>query len=204
MKLMALSLLIFSNSIFAALLIPEDYDSVGKFIKVTKSNAKTRTIYKFYECSGNQKHQHCYSIFDEQGYSKTELNSLESNESMKGAGLLAAEIVTGGIIWKRLMKFTLGGAIKVTRHMTGWHEGVANGTVALAVMAPTNAGVTTYALSKAHDVLDVIDPISRFSRSELVDTDEYEEADSGDGIVPLSYDYQEAYIILDELLTSVK
>lgn len=204
MKLSFLLFIMLSNTAFGALLIPEDYDSVGKFIKVDKTQNGSRVNYKFLECTGNIEQQHCTSIFDEQGYSKTELNSLETSESMKGTGLLAAEIVTGGIIWKRLMKFTLGGAVRVTARMTGWREGVANGTVALGVMAPTNAGATVYALKKANDVLDVIDPISRFKRSELVDTDEYQEADEKDGIVPLSYDYQDAYIALDELLTTVK
>jgi hypothetical protein len=204
MKFLALSLLIFANASFAAMLIPEDYVDNGKFFNVVKAEDNGRTNYKFYECMGNIKQQQCTSIFDERGYSETELNSIETTESMKGAGLLAAEVITGGIIWKRLMKFTLGGAVRVTARMTGWKEGVANGTVALAVMAPTNAGATVVALNTAHKVLDIIDPISRFKRSELVDTDEYEEAESGNGIVVLGYDYQEAYIILDELLTTVK
>ncbi|MFT6632678.1 MAG: hypothetical protein ACJAS4_002643 [Bacteriovoracaceae bacterium] len=204
MKFLVLTLIIFTNASFAAMLIPEDYEVNGKFFNVVKTQDNGRTNYRFFECMGNIEQQQCSSIFDERGYSKTELNSIETSESLKGTGLLAAEIVTGGIIWKRLMKFTLGGAVRVTRHMTGWSEGVANGSVALAVMAPTNASATVVALNTAHKVLDIIDPISRFRRSELVDTDEYEEAESGNGIVVLGYDYQEAYIILDELLTTVK
>lgn len=202
MKTMALMLLLLSNFSQATTMIPDDYEDNKVFFKVEKENVQNRTRYKFFQCIGDQSDYSCDSIFDEYGYSKSELNSIETSESVKGSLLLGAEIVTGGIIWKRLMKFTLGGAIKLTQRATGWREGVANGTVALGVTAPTNVGVTVYALGKANDVLEVIDPISRFKRSELIDTDEYEEA--GEGIIPLGYDYQDAYIALDEMLSTVK
>ncbi len=202
MKQLLLGLLLLSSLTGnAALLIPEDYESINKFFKVTKEQNSRRVQYKFYECIGDKVDHTCSSIFDEQGYSKSELNSIESSEAMKGSGLLVAEVITGGIIWKRLMKFTLGGAVKVAARVTKSSEGVANGAVALAVMTPTNAGATVYVLKKTNDVLNIVDPFSRFKRSELIDTDEYE---SKTGLVPLGYDYQEAYLVLDELLGNIQ
>ncbi|WP_372655999.1 hypothetical protein [Halobacteriovorax sp.] len=201
MKAFILTLLLASNISYATSLIPSDYEDNQVFFKVEKSEARSRVNYKFYECVGDQESAECDVIFSEDGYSKTELNSLETRESVKGGFLLAAEIVTGGIIWKRLMKFTLGGAARMTARATGWREGVANGTVALAVTAPLNTAVTYYAFKEANDLLEVIDPISKFRKSELVDTDEYDEV--GDGVIALGYNYQEVYVILDELLSRV-
>ena len=201
MKTLILTLLLMSNLSNATSLIPSDYESNNVFFKVEKSQHNLRSNYKFYECVGDQVKAECDIIFDESGYSKTELNSIERTESIKGGVLLAAEVVTGGIIWKRLMKFTLGKAAKLTARATGWREGVANGTVALAVTAPVNTAVTYYALKEANDLLEVIDPISKFKKSELIDTDEYDEA--GNGLIPLSYNYQEVYDILGELLSRV-
>jgi hypothetical protein len=204
MKKLAIALLcVFSLSSFGAMMVPDDYEQSNRFFKVEKESSNYRkSMYKFYECTGDVKNHSCDSIFSPIGYSKAELNSLETKEATYGTLVLAAEIVTGGIIWKRLMKFTLGGAVRITRNVTGYTEGVANGSIALAVTAPANAGATYLILNQANRALDIVDPFSRFRRSELIDTDEYDQVRNG--VIALSYDYQEAYNILAEMLATVQ
>jgi hypothetical protein len=202
-KMVFILISLLSLSSFGAMLVPDDYEQSNRFFKVAKESSNYRkSMYKFYECTGDVKNQSCDVIFSPIGYSKAELNSLETREATYGTLVLAAEIVTGGIIWKRLMKFTLGGAVRATRYMTGYTEGVANGSIALAVTAPANVGATYLILNSANRALDIVDPISRFRRSELIDTDEYDQASNG--VIALSYDYQEAYNILAEMLATVQ
>ncbi len=199
-KILFILTLLSLQTAHSALLIPNDYEQTHKFFKIVKEVRANKTIYKFHECSGTQKQAQCDQIFDPYGYSKTELNGLERAETLKGTGLLAAEIITGGILWKRLMKFTLGAATKVARKVTGWHEGVANGTIALVATATANASATVVILDKTNDLITAIDPFDKFKKSELIDTDEFSDKKA---IVPLNYSAHEAYLVLAELLAKV-
>ena len=195
-----LTLLVFiSTQASASFMIPDDYDSTQRFFKVEKVSEYTKSMYYFSECTGNIELHTCDRIFSEQGYSKAELDSIERSEASKGALILTAEVVTGGIIWKRLMTFTLGGAVKLVRWKTGWTEGVANGSVALAITAPVNAGITYAIVEGTEDLLEMASPYDRYKRSEIIDTDEYEAS-----IINLSYDHQKAYTVLGELLAQTE
>ena len=187
------------NSSFATYLLPSDYEDSFTFYKVEKEVKRGKTMYYFSECRGDMSQSDCNIIFNEYGYSKMELNSIERTEAQIGALILSAEIVTGGILWKRLMKFTLTGTFRVVQKVSGWSEGVANGSVALAVAAPTTAVGTYYVMKKAENLLNIVDPYERYKRSELVDTDEYEESN----IINLSYDTYDSFNTLQDLLMSV-
>lgn len=199
MNKMLLLLLVMPSNVFATVLLPKDYEKTNRFYKVQKESISYQQRYVFYECTGNIKVNHCNTILSQSGYSTYKLNSLERKEAQMSALILTAEVVTGGIIWKRLMSFTLGKATKIVARKTRWREGVANGTVALAVTAPVNASASYMAVNKLESALDFIDPIERYRRSELVDTDELDTH----AIININYGFQDAYRVLDSLLSSI-
>jgi hypothetical protein len=103
-----LSFILFQSA-QAAYLIPSDYERGERFIKVTSTMSAQRgaKVYRYLECQGDIETHECTPLLNNYGFSELELNSLERNENLKGAGLLAAEVVTGGFILKRLLRFTL-------------------------------------------------------------------------------------------------
>jgi hypothetical protein len=190
----------------ATYILPSDYEDAQRFIKVEKVEDQTRqkTIYHYSECQGDLKSYSCTSIFPG-GHTELELNSLERNESLKGTGLLIAEIVTGGFIWKRITKFTLEKTNqmvikKVARdpRYSHWRgQDVATGIVSLGIAAPVSAGATVAVLHTVNKTLEAIDPFDKFHRSELVDTDEFQDDQA---IMAIDEDFVEAITKLRDIL----
>lgn len=206
-SIFAFGLILLSTQAQSTFILPSDYEDGQRFIKVekTKNQSRQKVIYHYLECRGNIEDHRCTTILDPKGYTKLELNALERNESLKGAGLLAAEIVTGGFIWKRIAKFTLTKTNKMIlkkvardpRYAHWRGQDVATGTVSLAVAAPASAGATVAVLHTANKTLEAIDPFDKFHRSELVDTDEFQEETS---IMALNENFVEAMVKLRDIL----
>lgn len=206
-SVLAFGLILLTAQAQATYILPSDYEDAQRFIKVEKSKNENRQkmIYRYLECQGDIEIHNCTTILDPQGYTKLELNSLERNESLKGAGLLAAEIVTGGFIWKRIAKFALEKTNKMVlkkvsrdpRYSHWRGQDVATGTVSLAIAAPVSAGTTVAVLHTANKTLETIDPFDKFHRSELVDTDEFQDDQA---IMALDENFVEAMAKLRDIL----
>lgn len=196
MKFFLIMSLLMSGFSYASFLIPSDYDELGKFVKVEQFEGPRGMNFRFEECEGTMQEHKCVGIFHQSGYSQTELQLKRSREKRLGFGILAAEVVTGGFIWKRLMKFTLGGTTRLVRRQTGWSEGVANGSVALVITAPTTATASYVMVSKAEDLLNTVDSWERYKRTQLLSFAN----DDKKLVFNSRYDYFELYKNLDSLL----
>lgn len=196
----SLLLFLFSTVVHATVLLPKDYESHKNFIKITKTQVSKKSIYTFYECKGDLKEAHCAVIFNPAGYTKLELKSIKDAEFLKAGLLLTAEVVTGGIIWKRLMRFTLTHSANLVRKFTGWSDDVAVGTMALVIAAPTNGAITVTILDAANDALTMIDPFDRYHKSKILNTNKY----TKDAIINLKYGFDQSFLVLRELLSRVE
>ena len=209
-KLFLLGLIVLNSQIFGSYIIPNDYEETSQFIKVTKehNSYRNRIIFRYQLCRGDIQVHECESIFDSAGYSQSELNALETDQAVKGGVLLAAEVFTGGFIWKRLTKFAISGANKlvlkeVARNPKLMHyrgQDVATGIVSLGIALPVSTGGTVAILSKTNDVFEAIDPFDKFSRSELIDTDEYQDERA---LIPTNYDTYDTLRHLEDLLMDI-
>ncbi len=197
-NLITIITIFYSLTLKASYILPEDYKETNKFIKISLERIDNKDFYLFFECDGEINTTSCTQIFYQGGYSKKEIQAIRKQQRNIGFGILAAEIAVGGFIWKKLLKFTLGKAARMTAARTGWSEGVANGTVALALTSPITLATSYFVVSGLEDLLNIVDSGERFDRSELMQlNNEQQEA-----ILNTSYSFEELYEVLDQLLNN--